>query len=178
MQAQTAGQSSCVCKHALCALLIHAHMQMHSRKVYIKPWQFKLPQVSELHLIFQHGAFQGSKIFIWQLRFFGTSHLPGRKDPFYLNRNFSSTWKAAAQESAPHTARAGKWDEVTFPGFATEKAEVKYSIQKDILTSWRSLSCVMQGQVEKSPPLVTHSPWRVRLHCAPKGSLPFLNTPT
>jgi len=41
----------------------------YSRKVYIKPCQFKIPQVSELKQILHHGAFQGSRMFLWQLQF-------------------------------------------------------------------------------------------------------------
>lgn len=85
------------------------------------------------NLILQHGAFKGGKIFIWQLQFlfFGNSHLPGHKDPFYLNWDFSSTWKAAAQESAHHRARAGKWDEVSLPRLCYRESRSKIQHMKE-----------------------------------------------
>lgn len=64
--------------------------------------------------------------------FFGTSHLPSHKGSFYLNRDFSSTWKpkAAAQESAPHRARAGKWGEVTLPRICYRESRSKIQHRK------------------------------------------------
>lgn len=64
---------------------------------------------------------------------FGTFHLPGSKGPFYLNRDISSTWKskAAAQESAPHRARAGKWGEVTLSRLCYRESKSKIQHRKE-----------------------------------------------
>lgn len=183
MEAETAGPSSRVCKHAAAWVAKpckHANVHIGGR--------FKLSHVSLKYLRYctetnaplcsisrKPNISLAAPIFL-----FGTLHLPGHKVPraFYLHTDFSSIQKSkdTAQEFKACGARFVKWGEVTPPKLCYREKRSQIQHRNELQTSWRSHSYVMQGCVKEKTCLTPIWPPRTSSCCAAEGSLPFFNT--